>query len=377
MKVVFLCGYPFYAEQRFGVSEYIYQLCKALAQRQVACHVLSMHNQTESIQVYPNIWVHTLQRKRIHYICPWIAANELGAYVQRIEPSIINLHCTTLPYIWVALGYAKRYPVVATVHGDVLEESTYRSLVSGLWARLISVPLTKQALSRLDSIVVLSSHMKARMTELTRSRVHVVPGGVDIHEYDVAPSLDTSKPSYVLFIGRLHKVKGPRLVLSTLPHVIRSVGPVTVYFAGTGPEQGHLVNMVKQKDLEGNAEFLGYVSGSQKIDLIQQAILVVVPSLYESFDLVSLEAMACGKPVIAARVGGIPEIVRHRETGLLFDPGDTAQLAECIVELLLNPELRLQYGQAARRRVESYAWPEVGDQMIDVYRECMAHYNDY
>jgi glycosyltransferase involved in cell wall biosynthesis len=78
--------------------------------------------------------------------------------------------------------------------------------------------------------------------------------------------------------------------------------------------------------------------------------------------------------VIAARVGGIPEIVQHRETGLLFDTGNAAQLAECLVELVLNQALRLQYGCTARRRAESYAWSKVGHQMIAVFRECMAHF---
>jgi 1,4-alpha-glucan branching enzyme len=216
--------------------------------------------------------------------------------------------------------------------------------------------------------------MKGKLAELTRGHIYLVPGGVDTREYDVAPSSKTSAFSYVLFIGRLHEVKGPGLVLTALPHVVASAGPVSAYFAGTGPEQEHLVTMAKQKGLEDHVRFLGYVSGSRKVDLIQQASFIVVPSLYEPFGLVSLEAMACGKPVIAARVGGIPEVVCHRETGLLFDAGNATQLAECMVELLLNPELRLQYGRAARHRAESYAWPKVGDRMITVYRECMAHF---
>jgi glycosyltransferase involved in cell wall biosynthesis len=232
----------------------------------------------------------------------------------------------------------------------------------------------RQTLSHLDNVLVLSGYMKDKFSVHTQSRIYVVPGGVDTREHDVDSSVDTSAPSYILFIGRLHKVKGPSLVLNALPHVINRAGPVSVYLAGTGPEHRALLGMVGQNGLEADVEFLGYVSGDRKVKLIQRAAFVVMPSLYEPFGLVALEAMACGKPVVAARVGGLPDIVRHGETGLLFESGNTAQLADCMVELLLNPELRVQYGRAARQRAESHAWPEIGKQMITVYRECIARF---
>lgn len=373
MKVVFLCGYAF-TEQRFGVSEYIYRLCKILAQHHIECHLVSMHKRTESRQVNPNIWLHTVKRKKVHYIYPWIAAYELGDYVQQIKPTIINLHGTTLPYTWIALDAAKQYPVLVTVHGDVTEESFYESFIARLRTRLISVPLAKQALSRLDNIVVLSSYMKGRLEELTQGHIYVVPGGVDVHEYNIASPLDASTFSHIVFIGKLHKMKGPSLVISALPYVIKTTGPVSVCFAGTGPEHENLTTMTKRKGIERNVRLLGYVSGKRKVDLIQQASFVVVPSLCESFGLVCLEAMACGKPVIASRVGGIPEIIHHRKTGLLFDAGNTTQLAESMVELLQNPGLCLQYGHTARCRAETYAWPEVGERMLSVYRECIGRF---
>ena len=116
-------------------------------------------------------------------------------------------------------------------------------------------------------------------------------------------------------------------------------------------------------------KFLGYVSGRQKIALVQQASVVVVPSLLEAFGIVALEALSCGRPVVASRVGGLQEIVSHGETGLLFDPGNVVQLAESVISLLQDAALRHRYGHNARRASESFAWPSISDKMIKVYVE--------
>ena len=371
MKVAFLSGYPF-TKKRFGVSQYVHELCCALARQHVECHVLSMHSKAESTPVYNNIWAHTVERRAIHYLRPQIAANELELRVEQLAPDIINLHGTTLPYARVACDCRKRYPVLATVHGDVVQESGYKSSPARLLSKLFAIPLMKKTLMQVQDILVLSSHMKNKVAQYTQGQVYVVPGGVDTTQFYVSLAVDSHASSYILFIGRLHRVKGTDLLLSALPQVIGGAAPFLVYLAGTGPEQRHLVRVAKKYGIQDRVKFLGHVSGRHKVELIQQAAFVVMPSWYESFGLVALEAMACGKPVVAARTGGLASIVRHRETGLLYDPGNVDQLTECLVELLLHPKLRCEYGRVARQVAESYSWSRIADQMIAVYRECIA-----
>jgi starch synthase len=99
------------------------------------------------------------------------------------------------------------------------------------------------------------------------------------------------------------------------------------------------------------------------------------PSVYEPFGLINLEAMACGTPVVASRVGGIPEVVVDGETGFLVPPGDPRALAAAVREVLADPERAARLGHAGRRRVvDKFSWERIAERTLDVYRDAVADY---
>jgi len=117
---------------------------------------------------------------------------------------------------------------------------------------------------------------------------------------------------------------------------------------------------------------LGHVSHEKMPHVYSISDVVVLPSLREGTPLVLLEAMACGKPVVATRVGGIPEIVKHGENGLLVRPKDIEGLSKAILTLLEDPDLREEMGKKARRRaVKEFDWDIKADEVIRVYKEVL------
>ena len=117
------------------------------------------------------------------------------------------------------------------------------------------------------------------------------------------------------------------------------------------------------------------VTNTEKIELYSHAAVFVCPSIYEPFGLINLEAMACGTPVVASRVGGIPEVVVDGETGRLVEPGDVAALGQALRETLADPERARRMGEAGRGRVEAhFSWDRIADRTIAVYRDAIEHH---
>jgi len=376
MNVVFLCGYPF-GENRLGVSEHIYQLSKALAsaKESISCHIVSMQKETKTTQVSPNIWVHSIERKPYHYLAPFLAATTLKVVVERIQPDIVHLHGASLPYVLTAVGLSKTLPVVVTIHGNAIIEASYKRGLAKIWGAIISGTLMKYAIRNLGTTIVCSQHMKENFARLNKTRVFVIPNGIDLPMYQ--PSKEKrgdQRFSYVLYMGGYSKVKGVDLLIRSLPLVYRRTGPIPVYIAGPDTENKELIRLVRQEGVEQSVKLLGFVTEERKVTLLQQAGLIVVPSRYESFGIVILEAMACGIPVVASRSGGIVELIQDRESGLLFDAENVTQLADCIATMIQNPKLRELYAHKGLEFAGQYSWPVIAEKTVVLYHDCIDNF---
>jgi len=167
----------------------------------------------------------------------------------------------------------------------------------------------------------------------------------------VLPQYGSAAPRLV-YSGRLGREKG----LATLVRAVKGL-PLRLEIIGEGPERGPLEALVRQQGLD-NVAFAGYLSGDALQERVRAAAAVVVPSQwYENNPRSVIEAFALGKPVIGARIGGIPELVRHGDTGLTFTPGDVQALRGCIDELLAHPARAADMGRRGRELVETELSP--------------------
>jgi glycosyltransferase involved in cell wall biosynthesis len=199
-----------------------------------------------------------------------------------------------------------------------------------------------------DLFISPSYFLKDKLTQYGRFRadqIEVLPNYADTKS--ISPNYEAG--SYGLFIGKIEAHKGVRTLLNASLG-IRDFG---MKFAGRGPL---LDECSEAADKTGAQEirFLGFQVGNDLIQLLRDCRFVVLPAeWYENCPMVILEAFAAGKPVIASRIGGIPELIEHDRDGLLFEPGNTDELASCMRRLIDNPELAVNMGRSARAKVEA------------------------
>jgi glycosyltransferase involved in cell wall biosynthesis len=214
---------------------------------------------------------------------------------------------------------------------------------------------------RVDKFIAPSRFMRdAVIGRLGYDKVVYIPNGIDSSRIEISDDDD----GYVLFLGRLAPEKGVETLLRA--HAADG-GAWRLVIAGTGPLLDELQSRYPL------AEFTGHLSGNQLTKVLRNASVIAVPSeWHENNPLSILEAMGHGKPVIASRIGGIPELVRHGVTGLLSTPGEPAELSAHIELLLADRELRKRFGRQAREVVErEYSLQQHGAALLSLYESLM------
>jgi glycosyltransferase involved in cell wall biosynthesis len=172
---------------------------------------------------------------------------------------------------------------------------------------------------------------------------------------------------YVLYVGRLSNEKGIKTLFKAAEEL-----EVPVKIAGDGPMKAELMSFVREHKIS-HVTFVGHQSGEDLKQLYKNAAFLVIPSeWYENAPMTILEAYAYGKPVIGSCIGGIPEMIEHERTGMLFRAGDAAELNECIENLWLNKGLCQQMGHAARNKVEREYSSELHyEHLMELYRSLL------
>jgi glycosyltransferase involved in cell wall biosynthesis len=203
------------------------------------------------------------------------------------------------------------------------------------------------ATTAVDHFIGISEFVTNRMIAagIPRDKITTVYNFVAAEHYEPRYTSD----DYVVFFGRLEAVKGIYTVLEALaglPHIKLKI-------AGAGNEAAAVAQWVADRQLS-NVELLGFVSGSQLHELISGAVCALAPSeWHEPFGLTALEAMALGTPVIATRMGGLPEVVTHETDGLLIPPWDPEALAAAVADLFQHRDRAAEMGRAGRAKVVS------------------------
>jgi glycogen synthase len=176
----------------------------------------------------------------------------------------------------------------------------------------------------------------------------------------------------VLLVGRLVHEKGFQIALEAMPRVIAALGNVRFLVAGSGTHEAELRAQATDLGLDEHGGFLGWIGDDVLHTLYQIADLTVVPSIYEPFGLVALEAMASGCPCLVADTGGLREVVPHEEVGLRFRSRDPESLAEVATRVLADDELGRRLVAEAYEHVRSFDWVDVADRTLSIYAELTA-----
>ena len=281
------------------------------------------------------------------------------------QVELLHVHCVSLNAVYaMAAQKALGLPLVVTLHGELNMDA------GGLFQReRWAQRALRDSLHRADYVTACSEQ-----TLLEAEAWYGKPlreKGAAIHN-GIAPAGEAAPYShsnpYILAIGRHVPQKGFDVLLQAMAKLANlSLPKVDLILAGDGPEHAALQTQAAELRLTKQVHFPGRVDHATALQLFAGCLFFVLPSRQEPFGLVNLEAMLARRAVIASRVGGVPEIVEDKQTGLLVPPEDPEALTEAIVRLLTNIPLRRRLAIAGHERAQDFTWTRAVDRYLEVY----------
>jgi len=263
----------------------------------------------------------------------------------------------------------RRLPVITTLHGtDITLVGADRSYL----------PITRYGIVQSDGVTAISHYLKDATKEIFQfDDIRVIPNFVCGSDYsrhpvdDLRQSLAPNGESLLVHVSNFRPVKRPLDCVEIFARVLKEISQVRLVMVGDGSERMNVEHRARCLGIYEKCSFVG--KQPNIVDYLSAADVLLLPSEQESFGLAALEAMACEVPVIASRVGGIPEVVNDGETGFLSEVADVDKMARDAVRLLAEPELRRKMGTRARElSLERYRTDIVIPQYIEFYESVLA-----
>lgn len=274
-------------------------------------------------------------------------AMTLTPFAGEMPPYIVSLRGSDVP------GYDPFNASVERLH-KILRPITVR-----IWRKAAAVVALSNALR--DTALITAPDVDIR----------VISNGMDVSKFsakEIETERNTDRPLRLVSVARLLERKG----IQHLLEAIASPVPLNVSLSiiGTGPYEDSLKTLTAELGLEDRVSFAGFIDSDSLPEHYRDADLFVLPSQTESFGLVFAEAMASGLPIIATRVGGIPELIRSGTEGILVNPASAGEIREALEYFTDNPEALDEMGLAGRRRIEDkYTWSTIASAYARIYEE--------
>ena len=256
------------------------------------------------------------------------------------KPDLVHIHSSfgpsfyrKLPFIYMA-SWAKK-PIINHIHGADFDEFYTNS--SEKKKRQI-----KKVYGKCKILVALSEEWKQRLEKIVpKEKIMVIENYSVLHEDALKERCSRQSNHEVLFLGELGRRKGCYDIPSVIEDVAKDIPDVKFILAGAGSAQDEtaIKRLIKEKGIEQNVEFPGWVRGNQKDKLLREADVFFLPSYNEGMPMSILDAMGYGLPIVSTNVGGIPKIVHDDENGFCFEPGNVMEMGKAIENLLENKRL--------------------------------------
>ena len=366
----------------------MYEAARALSERGVVVRVVAMHNPGAKTRE----WLGPIEVIRPRYLwperyeilqkaggglpvmwetnrltglalVPFLVAHLFATVRYARGFDLVHANWTLSAAIALAGQVVNRLPLVVTVQGSDMARATRIPFVK---------TITREVLRRCDRVLALSSALAQSAVGMgvPESHVQVLPNGVDTRQF-VPP--EREREPFLLFVGALSALKGVRYLIQALPEVRARWPQYQLVVVGEGPLRAELTDLASSLQVIEGVRFVGPLPPAEVRNWMRRARVLVLPSLEEGLGVVLLEALACGTPCVASRVGGIVDVVVP-EVGVLVAPADAEALAQGISRILSeSPAQYADRSRAARRRAEAYfSWDVVATQLIDVYHTVLS-----
>jgi glycogen synthase len=370
-----------------GLARHVRKLAENLPHQDVDVHVLARGREEDPAEEERGgVTIHRVREperpRDLGEFVAWIEhmnADMLAAGVEvgdRFDFDLVHGHDWLVASAGDHLAKRFRAPLVVTIHAT--EYGRHQGWIDKHPQSYIH-EVERWMANRAESVITCSAYMREHVADvfgLDEQSVAVIPNGIDPSELVPVDDLDSLRARFaapgdmlVLLVGRLVYEKGFQLALEALPGLIERVGNVRFLVAGSGTAEAELRRQAHDLGLDDYGIFLGWIGDDVLHSLYRIADLTVVPSIYEPFGLVALEAMASGCPCLVADTGGLREVVPNEDVGLRFRSRDPDSLATMAERLLTDVELRDRLVAEASEHVLSFDWADVARQVAGVYRE--------
>lgn len=366
-----------------GQGAFVWEAARAIARRGAQVRVVAMHSPGLPVHEYmegmevcrPRYWwpekweslrkeggglPETLRRHPLAYsqFISFIPVHTLTLARYAEGCDLVHAHWS-LSAACACLGRpVHRRPVIATLQGSDIFQVGRNPI--GAW-------LTKRTLARCDRITALSRALADATVNIgmQAERIQILPNGVDTELFTPLPG--QSRDDTILFVGSLIERKGAKYLLAAMQRVLKQFSSYRLVLIGEGPQYAMLKGLAASLGIAQQVSFLGFLPQDQVREQMQRARLLVLPSLEEGQGVVLLEALACGTPVVASRVDGIPEVITE-DVGTLVPPADPQALSAAVLSILDQPRRWAEMSRNARERaVRHYDWDHLAAQYIAIY----------
>ncbi len=291
---------------------------------------------------------------------------------------VIHCHDWMTHFVGANLKHACKMPYVQSIH------STEIGRCGGLYSDDSRAIHTIEYLSTYEScqVITVSYSLKEEVCNIFKTpedKVKVIYNGIDPWEFDIDMSQDEilnfrrsigvqDDEKMILFVGRLTYQKGVEYLIRAIPKILEKHN-VKLVIAGSGDMRNYLEDLSYQLNIRHKVIFLGFVSKEMLKKLYKSSDIVVIPSVYEPFGIVALEAMASGTPVVVSSVGGLKEIIKHEYNGVWVYPKNPDSIAWGVDRVLSDPNFRDYIVKNAKKDVyEKYSWDNIAKETVNVYK---------
>ncbi len=301
------------------------------------------------------------------------ALKKLYHFIKTREVLVVHIHTASWrsfyrKMFFVYLSKVMKTRVLLHVHGG--EFNLFYNANGGLHKKIITSVLDVS-----DSIVVLSESWLPNIQKMTNNlHLSALMNPVNLKEY---PNRDIEKSNgrehfEIVFLGALSRAKGVYDLIESFPEILYQVPMARLHLCGIGPIE-EMKELCKELKIENVVTFHGWVSGKEKISIVINSDMLILPSYNEGLPVSVIEAMAAGLPVVCTPVGGVPDIFENGLNGFLFPPGDKKALVRQVVKLAKDPSLRIQMSKTNRNTAEDlFDLEKIIERLGSVYQEMIA-----
>jgi len=281
---------------------------------------------------------------------------------------VVHAHDWLVAHPAVALSEFYDVPMVSTLHAT--EAGRHSGWINGTISRQVHA-LESWLVCQSDSLITCSASMRDEIIELFGPglpEIRVIRNGIDVAGWPYAKRRPRTGAGRLLYVGRLEYEKGIHDLIAALPRIRRTHPGTTLTIAGEGTQRDWLINEARRHRVATATTFCGHLDHSQLLSSLHHADAIVLPSHYEPFGIVALEAAAAGTPLVTSTAGGLGEAVIDGQTGISYSPRDVAGIAAAVRAVLADPAAAQRRAAAARDRLTShFDWASVAAETAQVY----------